>query len=30
MTKNIVRPTKDEIERNPMSISTKLRAAEKI
>ncbi|MBW2556160.1 MAG: 16S rRNA (cytosine(1402)-N(4))-methyltransferase, partial [Deltaproteobacteria bacterium] len=30
LTKKIVRPTKDEIARNPMSRSTKLRAAEKI
>ena len=30
LTKKIVRPTKDEIARNPMARSTKLRAAEKI
>jgi 16S rRNA (cytosine1402-N4)-methyltransferase len=30
LTKKVVRPTKEEIERNPMARSTRLRAAEKI
>jgi 16S rRNA (cytosine1402-N4)-methyltransferase len=30
LTKRVVRPSKEEIERNPMARSTKLRAAEKI
>ncbi|MGB5992576.1 MAG: 16S rRNA (cytosine(1402)-N(4))-methyltransferase, partial [Desulfobacterales bacterium] len=30
LTKKVVRPSKEEIERNPMARSTKLRAAEKI
>jgi 16S rRNA (cytosine1402-N4)-methyltransferase len=30
LTKKVVRPSKEEVENNPMARSTKLRAAEKI